>query len=77
MVQQPNYPGRSSHICNGGFVVPSRWRGMKIGVNLGRAFLYYAPKLGQFSYSLIDKRRPRDRLARLPELPKSDYDDHL
>ncbi|WVR06947.1 hypothetical protein IAU60_003983 [Kwoniella sp. DSM 27419] len=41
---KPNYPGRSSH--NGGFIVPSAQRGRKIGLNLGRTFLHYAPALG-------------------------------
>ncbi|ORY85403.1 hypothetical protein BCR35DRAFT_302888 [Leucosporidium creatinivorum] len=43
---KPNYPGRASHICNGGFVVPTVHRGLKVGVNMGRAFLHFAPKLG-------------------------------
>ncbi|KAL8284238.1 hypothetical protein RQP46_004987 [Phenoliferia psychrophenolica] len=43
---KPNYPGRSSHNCNGGFVVPTVHRGLRVGVNLGRAFLHFAPLLG-------------------------------
>ncbi|KAM0755375.1 hypothetical protein T439DRAFT_295311 [Meredithblackwellia eburnea MCA 4105] len=43
---KPNYPGRSSHNCNGGFVVPTVHRGLKVGVNLGKAYLHYAPLLG-------------------------------
>lgn len=43
---KPNYPGRSSHNCNGGFVVPTHHRGLKVGVNLGRAYLHFAPLLG-------------------------------
>ncbi|BGP12894.1 hypothetical protein JCM10213v2_000811 [Rhodosporidiobolus nylandii] len=43
---KPNYPGRSSHLCNGGFVVPSHHRGLKIGSTLGRSYLHFAPLCG-------------------------------
>ncbi|KAK7045539.1 hypothetical protein VNI00_007371 [Paramarasmius palmivorus] len=43
---KPNYPGRSSHICNGGFVVPPNHRGGGYGSLLARSYLHYAPKLG-------------------------------
>lgn len=43
---KPNYPGRSSHLCNAGFVVAGQRRGAKIGLALGRSFLHFAPKLG-------------------------------
>ncbi|KAK0551989.1 hypothetical protein OC846_003073 [Tilletia horrida] len=43
---KPNYPGRSSHICNGGFVVVPIHRGLSLGLTLGKSYLYYAPKLG-------------------------------
>ncbi|PLW51254.1 hypothetical protein PCANC_04280 [Puccinia coronata f. sp. avenae] len=43
---KPNYPGRSSHCCNGGFVVDPRHRGRNIGKTLARSFLHYAPLLG-------------------------------
>ncbi|KAF5317201.1 hypothetical protein D9611_004013 [Ephemerocybe angulata] len=43
---KPNYPGRSSHICNGGFVVPSKNGGRGYGKALGKSYLNYAPKLG-------------------------------
>lgn len=43
---KPNYPGRSSHCCNAGFVVDPRHRGRKIGKTLARSFLHYAPILG-------------------------------
>jgi len=43
---KPNYPGRSSHICNAGFLIPSSQRGQRLGVTLGRSYLYYAPRLG-------------------------------
>lgn len=43
---QPNYPGRSSHLCNAGFVVPTVHRGLRVGSTLGRAYLHYGPQLG-------------------------------
>lgn len=43
---KPNYPGRSSHICNAGFLIPSSQRGQGLGLTLGRSYLYYAPRLG-------------------------------
>jgi len=33
---KPNYQGRSSHVCNGGFVVPESSRGLGIGGIAGR-----------------------------------------
>jgi len=43
---KPNYPGRSSHICNAGFIVPANHRGGGYGSILGKSYLHYAPKLG-------------------------------
>ncbi|KAJ7782716.1 hypothetical protein B0H16DRAFT_1494064 [Mycena metata] len=43
---KPNYPGRSSHICNGGFVVPPIHRGKGSGSALAKSYVHYAPKLG-------------------------------
>ncbi|KAL0072484.1 hypothetical protein AAF712_000247, partial [Marasmius tenuissimus] len=43
---KPNYPGRSSHICNAGFVVPPVHRGSGYGSLLAKSYLHYAPKLG-------------------------------
>ncbi|KAJ7125088.1 hypothetical protein C8R44DRAFT_782276 [Mycena epipterygia] len=43
---KPNYPGRSSHICNGGFVVPPIHRGNGYGSALAKSYVHYAPKLG-------------------------------
>jgi len=43
---QPNYPGRSSHLCNGGFVVPPDYRGLGLGGIAAISFLYYAPRCG-------------------------------
>lgn len=43
---KPNYPGRSSHICNAGFVIPPPHRQSGYGKTLGRSFLHYGPSLG-------------------------------
>ncbi|KAI0332981.1 hypothetical protein GY45DRAFT_1320246 [Cubamyces sp. BRFM 1775] len=43
---KPNYPGRSSHICNAGFLVPPSQRGHGIGSVLARSYLHYGPRLG-------------------------------
>ncbi|KAG7746237.1 hypothetical protein KL912_004497 [Ogataea haglerorum] len=50
---KPNYPGRSSHNCNAGFLVSSKHRGMGIGKLLGQSYLEYAPKLG-YRYSVFN-----------------------
>ncbi|GAA5844503.1 hypothetical protein JCM3766R1_007144 [Sporobolomyces carnicolor] len=43
---KPNYPGRSSHNCNAGFVVPDHHRGLRVGSTLGKSYLHFAPLLG-------------------------------
>lgn len=43
---KPNYPGRSSHLCNAGFVVPTSARGRGLGHVLARSFISTAPRLG-------------------------------
>lgn len=43
---KPNYPGRSSHLCNAGFVVPPATRGLGLGGVAGKSFLSYAPRCG-------------------------------
>lgn len=48
-----NYPGRSSHVCNAGFLVCDTWRGRRVGMALGEAYLDYAPKLG-YTYSVFN-----------------------
>lgn len=42
---KPNYPGRSSHVCNAGFIVTEASRGKGVGKELGKAYLEWAPKL--------------------------------
>mmetsp|Transcript_4074 Transcript_4074/g.12240 ORF Transcript_4074/g.12240 Transcript_4074/m.12240 type:complete len:192 (+) Transcript_4074:67-642(+) len=43
---KPNFPGRCSHICNGGLLVVDEWRGRGVGRALAQAFEIAAPKLG-------------------------------
>lgn len=43
---QPNYPGRSSHLCNAGFIVPPQSRGLGIGGIAGKSFVHYGPLCG-------------------------------
>lgn len=51
----PNYPGRSSHVCNCGFLVAASSRGqpVKVGSVLGQLYLDWAPKLG-YTYSMYN-----------------------
>jgi len=42
---KPNYPGRSSHVCNGGFLVSDLARGRGIGRLMGECYLQWAPRL--------------------------------
>jgi hypothetical protein len=42
---KPNYPGRSSHVCNAGFLVAEASRGKGAGKLMGKAYLDWAPKL--------------------------------
>jgi GNAT superfamily N-acetyltransferase len=42
---KPNYPGRSSHICNGGFLVTDGARNRGVGRLMGETYLEWAPKL--------------------------------
>ncbi|PSN69363.1 histone acetyltransferase-like protein [Corynespora cassiicola Philippines] len=50
---KPNYPGRSSHVCNAGFLVTEASRNRGVGKTLGRAYLEWAPKLG-YTYSVFN-----------------------
>ncbi|KAA1470594.1 hypothetical protein DENSPDRAFT_751956, partial [Dentipellis sp. KUC8613] len=43
---KPNYPGRSSHICNAGFVVLPPHRQYGCGKTLGQSYLHYGPSFG-------------------------------
>jgi GNAT superfamily N-acetyltransferase len=50
---KPNYPGRSSHICNAGFLVGPAARNRGVGRLLGEAYVYWAPRLG-YRYSVFN-----------------------
>jgi hypothetical protein len=43
---KPNFPGRCSHVCNGGFITSTGFRGLGIGTLMGRVFLKAAKDLG-------------------------------
>lgn len=43
---KPNYAGRSSHVCNGGFLVNDEYRGKGAGVEMGKMYVKWAPLLG-------------------------------
>jgi hypothetical protein len=42
---KPNYPGRSSHICNGAFLVTDGSRNRGVGRLMGEVYLEWAPQL--------------------------------
>ena len=42
---KPNYPGRCSHICNGGFITAPRYRNLGVGRLMGKMFLRIARDL--------------------------------
>ncbi|KAI1773267.1 hypothetical protein F4818DRAFT_423749 [Hypoxylon cercidicola] len=50
---KPNYPGRSSHVCNGGFLVTDASRNRGVGRLMGECYLDWAPKLG-YTYSVFN-----------------------
>ncbi|RKP29952.1 hypothetical protein METBISCDRAFT_31300 [Metschnikowia bicuspidata] len=50
---KPIYLGRSSHVCNGGFVVDHRRRGLGLGKEMGKQYLAYVPLLG-YLYSVFN-----------------------
>ncbi|EFX03353.1 histone acetyltransferase [Grosmannia clavigera kw1407] len=50
---KPNYPGRSSHVCNAGFLVTDASRNRGVGRLMGESYLEWAPKLG-YTYSVFN-----------------------
>lgn len=42
---KPNYPGRSSHVCNGAFLVTDASRNRGVGRMMGEGYIDWAPKL--------------------------------
>lgn len=47
---KPNYPGRSSHVCNGTFLVTDASRNRGVGRLMGEGYLEWAPKLVRTNY---------------------------
>jgi GNAT superfamily N-acetyltransferase len=43
---KPNFPGRCSHVCNGGFITNPAYRGLGIGKLMGEKFKRLAKDLG-------------------------------
>ena len=54
---KPNYPGRCSHICNGGFITNPNYRRMGVAKIMGKVFLRAAKDLGYKSsyFNLVFK----------------------
>lgn len=50
---KPNYPGRSSHVCNGGFLVTDAARNRGVGRLMGEGYIEWAPRLG-YRYSVFN-----------------------
>ncbi|KAH8595287.1 His(2)-Cys(2) zinc finger-domain-containing protein, partial [Bisporella sp. PMI_857] len=50
---KPNYPGRSSHVCNAGFLVTAAARNRGVGRLMGESYIDWAPKLG-YTYSVFN-----------------------
>ncbi|KEY67936.1 hypothetical protein S7711_02144 [Stachybotrys chartarum IBT 7711] len=53
MYIRPNYPGRSSHVCNAGFIVTDGSRNRGVGRLMGEAYIDWAPRLG-YTYSVFN-----------------------
>jgi GNAT superfamily N-acetyltransferase len=43
---KPNFPGRCSHVCNGGFITNPKYRGLGVGGFMGEHFKKLAKDLG-------------------------------
>jgi RimJ/RimL family protein N-acetyltransferase len=54
---KPNFPGRCSHICNGGFITTPKFRKMGVATAMGKSFLKMAKDLGYKSsyFNLVFK----------------------
>jgi GNAT superfamily N-acetyltransferase len=50
---KPNYPGRSSHVCNAGFLVTDAARNRGVGRLMGESYLEWAPRIG-YTYSVFN-----------------------
>lgn len=61
---KPNYPGRSSHICNGGFIVTDAARNRGVGRLMGEGYLEWAPKLVSVFYFVFSHSVQISRLEK-------------
>lgn len=54
---KPNFPGRCSHVCNGGFITAPRFRGLGVARLMGNVFLRAAKDMGYKSsyFNLVFK----------------------
>lgn len=54
---KPNFPGRCSHICDGGFITSPPFRQLGVGSIMGKGFLKLAKDLGCKSsyFNLVSK----------------------
>jgi len=54
---KPNFPGRCSHICNGGFITTPRFRNNGVATIMGKSFVKMARDLGYKSsyFNLVFK----------------------
>jgi RimJ/RimL family protein N-acetyltransferase len=77
---KPNFPGRCSHICNGGFIVDPASRGSRVGTLMGACFLRFACTLGYkaayfnlvFASNIVSVRLwERLGFQRVAEIPKA------
>ncbi|KAJ5973766.1 Acyl-CoA N-acyltransferase [Penicillium waksmanii] len=50
---RPNYPGRSSHVCNGTFIVTDAARNKGVGRLMGESYLEWSPRLG-YTYAVFN-----------------------
>ncbi|KAF4556252.1 SPT10-like protein [Elsinoe fawcettii] len=50
---KPNYPGRSSHVCNAGFLVSDVARGKGVGTKMGGSYIAWGARLG-YKYSIFN-----------------------
>ena len=65
---KPNYPGRSSHVCNGGFLVTDAARNKGVGRLMGEGYLEWAPKLASHVWLLVCERRSNPSSRGTPTL---------
>lgn len=76
---KPNFPGRCSHVCNGGFITFSNFRRQGVGRLMGSCFMRLAKDLGYKSsyFNLVFASNPESvalweslGLERIADIPK-------